>query len=68
MIICKVLDVAPEWLLSGAEVKKGKRSQVDWYVIDKRTDLGALISVYNQMTSAQKERLIGYAEALVNGR
>ena len=64
MIICKVLNVDPEWLLSGAEVKKGYRNQIDWYVVGKNTELGSFIEDYNKMNEEQKARLMGYLDAL----
>ena len=65
LIICQVLGVEPEWLLSGSTVKEGTRNQVDWYVIDKKTELGYVIEAYNGMNPKQRERLIGYIDALV---
>ncbi len=64
MIICKVLGVDPNWLLSGSTVKGKRRNQVDWYVVDKNSELGYLVESYNRMESGQKERLKGYIEAM----
>ena len=64
MIICNVLGVEPEWLLSGTEVKKGKKYAVDWYVIDKNSEPGLIITSYNEMDTGQRKRLLGYVEAL----
>ena len=64
MIICQVLEITPEWLLSGS-TNMGKRgNELDWYVIDKKTELGALITEFNSMSDEQRGRLLGYAEAL----
>ena len=64
MIICKVLDVTPEWLLSGIEAQ-GKRSNPQkWFAIDADTALGKLVMEYNRMDAGMQERLLGYAEAL----
>ena len=64
MIICQVLDVKPEWLLSGS-MNAGKRgNELDWYVIDKNTELGHLITAYNCMDDELRARLLGYMEAL----
>ena len=68
MIICQVLDVTPEWLLSGAEVKPGYRNPIDWYVIDKQSEPGYLLRTYNGLNAAQRARLMGYLEALGGGR
>ncbi len=64
MIICKVLDVTPEWLLSGVEQEKTRSNPVDWYAIDANTDSGKLIACFNSMDNGLQQRLLGYAEAL----
>ncbi len=64
MVICKVLDVTPEWLLSGVESEGGRGNSKDWYVVDAKTDSGMLLNAFNSMSKAQQERLLGYAEAL----
>ena len=67
MIICSVLDVTPEWLLSGAEVKDGYRNKVEWYVVDRNTDLGLLVSSFNKLGQVRRARLLGYLDALNEG-
>ena len=64
MIICKVLNVTPEWLLSGVESEGQRGNPRDWYAIDASTDSGQLITLYNSMDKRRQERLLGYAEAL----
>jgi transcriptional regulator with XRE-family HTH domain len=64
MIICKVLDVSPEWLLSGIEAEGSRGNQRSWYAIDAETDSGALITAFNSMDKSRQARLLGYAEAL----
>ncbi len=66
MIICKVLDVDPSWLLSGIDIKEGYRNSIEWYVIDKESELGFVVSSYNDMNARQRARLIGYIEAMRN--
>ena len=65
MIICEVLDVTPQWLLSGIENTGRRGNNVDWYVIDKNTEMGFLIRNYHDMEEQQRERLMGYMEALM---
>ncbi len=65
MIICKVLDVTPEWLLSGIENTGERGNNCQWYVIDKETEMGRIIKDYHDMTAKQRERLIGYMEAII---
>ena len=65
MIICKVLDVTPEWLLSGAK-KTGKRgNDLSVYIVDKESEMGKLLHFYHEMNEQQRERLEGYIEALM---
>ena len=60
LIICDVLDVSPYWLLSGTE-KSGKRgNSADYFVIGKETELGELVSEYNNLRQRNKDRFIGY--------
>ena len=66
MIICKVLDVTPEWLLSGVEPAGDRGNPRSWYAIDADTDSGILISMFNSMDKSMQARLLGYAEALKN--
>ena len=66
MVICKVLDVTPESLLSGTESQGDRRKPQDWYAIDAKTDIGMLVTMYNGMDVRRRERLLGYAEALMH--
>ncbi len=64
LIICEVLEVTPYELLSGAE-HMGNRSRVnDTYVISKGTDIGALVESYQQLSTEQQKRLMGYLDAI----
>lgn len=64
MMICKVLDVTPEWLLSGIEPQGDRGNPRKWYAIDASTDSGMLIEAFNSMDAESQARLLGYAEAL----
>ena len=64
MIICKVLDVTPEWLLSGVEIHGGRSNPEEWYVVDGTTDAGMLLSIYNSLDEKNQARLLAYAEGL----
>ena len=66
MIICQVLKVAPEWLLSGAMNEGARGKGLQWYVIDKETEMGEIITLYRGMDENQRMRLRGYLEALTN--
>jgi Predicted transcriptional regulators len=66
LVICKVLNVTPEWLLSGVETH-GSRSNPDkLIVVDSDTDAGELISAFNSFDPTRQERLLGYMMALRN--
>ena len=65
MVICKVLDVPVEWLLSGVEPQGDRGNPRDWYAIDADTEAGKLLTSFNSMSSGMQERLLGYAEALL---
>ena len=66
MIICKVLNVSPEWLLSGAENTGRRGNQSEWLVIDKESEAGEIMSIYNRMNPDQRARLRGYMEAITS--
>ena len=59
LIICEVLNVSPYMLLFGEDKK------LDYCVIDKETDEYWLIKQFNQFNLSYKNRLLGYAKALV---
>ena len=64
MIICKVLRVTPEWILSGIGKTGERGNEIPWYVIDKESDMGILIEEYHKMDEKQRDRLLGYIEAM----
>ena len=64
MIICEVLNVTPEELLSGVETLGTRSRDVDYYVIGKKTELGIFIEEYQALDEQRKERLLGYMKAL----
>ena len=64
MVICKALNVTPEWLLSGVQQEQTRSNPAEWYAIDADTDSGRLITVFNSMDKGMQQRLLGYAEAL----
>lgn len=65
MIICQVLDVTPEWLLSGVDETRKKGSEFEYIVISRNSDAGDVLNQYNSLNSKTKERLKGYLDALV---
>lgn len=66
MVICKVLNVDPEWLLSDIEPQGKRGNPREWYAIEAETEGGKLITAFNSMDKSRQARLMGYAEALLN--
>ena len=64
MIICKVLDVTPEWLLSGIGNTGTRGNELPWFVIGRDSEIGELIAEYKSMDEKQRDRLMGYVEAM----
>lgn len=64
MVICKVLEVSPEWLLSGIQADGLRGNQMEWYAIDRNSEVGVLIDAYNEMDNNMRMRLMAYADAL----
>ena len=65
MVICNILEVTPEWLLSGVKGQGDRAERLDWYVIDRDSEVGRIIEIYNEMTKSQRDRLMGYIEGSV---
>ena len=59
-----------EWVLSGADAKSSRSASSgkknDWYVIDKKTELGEFVTNYNSMSLDHRARMIGYMAALMS--
>jgi len=66
MAICVVLDVTPEWLLSGVGPAGGRMDRQEYFLIDKTTELGSLIEMYNNLDSGFRARVFGYAAAFAS--
>ena len=62
--ICKVLDITPEWLLSGVDPAASRAKNKKYYVVDPDSDTGAFLEKYNKLNKSERDRLVGYAEAL----
>ena len=64
MIICKVLDVTPEWLLSGIEPQGERGNPQKVLAVHSDTDAGWLMSSFNAMSEGMQARVLGYVEAM----
>ena len=63
LAICKVLDVTPEWLLSGVDPAASRGRNQVYYTVDLETDSGKLIMEFNKLDRSQRDRILGYVEA-----
>lgn len=66
LIICKALNVTPEWLLSGVETHGTRSNPASIIAVDAKTDAGMLLEIYNSCDNAMQARIIGYAQAIAN--
>ena len=64
MIVCEVLGVTPEWLLSGIEAQGNRGNSPQKYVVDVQTDPGILLECYNSLDQNYQAHLLGYALGL----
>ena len=63
MVICNVLNVSPEWLLSGYEQQGNRGNKPSFIVVDKSSDLGKIATLYNKLSRDNRARLMGYMQA-----
>lgn len=63
LIICDVLGVTPYELLQCKE-KKGKGDTPAYIVCEEGTDAYDIMSTYNRLKKSDKDKLMGYLEAL----
>ncbi len=64
--ICRVLDVSPEWLLSGVDPVANRGKNQTYYVVDINTDGGILLTDFNKLDKNQRERILGYVAAFAS--
>jgi transcriptional regulator with XRE-family HTH domain len=64
LIICKVLNVTPEWLISGVETHGTRSNPASIIAVDAKTDAGILLEIYNSCDAAMQARILGYAQAI----
>ena len=66
LAICKVLDVSPEWLLSGVDPAASRTRNHEYYVVNIETDTGTLIADFNKLEKSERDRVLGYAAAFAS--
>ena len=64
LVICKVLDVTSEWLLSGVETHGTRSNPAKIIAVDSATEAGELLELFNSCDAATQARILGYAQAL----
>ena len=55
LIICKVLDVTPEWLLSGVETHGTRSNPAKIIAVDASTEGGQLLELFNSCDAATQK-------------
>ena len=64
LIICQVLDVTPERLLSGTDGQGDRSRASEYIVVEKNSELGEFLIGFQAMDPKARERLMGYMKAL----
>lgn len=66
LIICEVLGITPEELLSGAEGEGLRNKECDYLVISKNSGIGELLIEFEKLDVEDKNRIIRYMDNLKN--
>ena len=64
LIICEVLNVTPYELLSGVEEEGGRSRKLKCKIIAETSEENLLLEMYGKLDRDQRNRLLGYLEAL----
>lgn len=64
LIICKVLNVTPEELLSATDTVSKRSNPSDYLVVDKSSEIGSILMEIQEMDETSRNRIIGYINAL----
>ena len=62
MMICDVLNVSPYELLQDS--KRLKEGEIDYYVVSEGTDKFELLLEFDKLDNKQRERVMGFINAL----
>lgn len=65
LIICKVLDVTPYELLSGAEGQGTRSKAASIIALEKSSEDGQVLEAYHKMDEKMRQRILGYYYALM---
>ena len=64
LIICEVLNVTPYELLSGVEEEGSRSRKQKCKIIAETSEENLLLEIYGKLDRDQRNRLLGYLEAL----
>lgn len=63
LIICEVLEITPYDILSDVDNKR-EYGKMDYIVVDKKSDIYAIIESYGKLSESSKNKLVGYISGL----
>jgi len=64
LVICEVLGVTPEELLSGVSYPDGRSRKQEYILVGKNTELGIMVEKYGRLSPEMRGRVAGYLDAL----
>ncbi len=64
MIICEVLNVTPEELLSGVDFPDKRSRREDYLIIGRDTEFGMLVEKYRELSPEMRGRIMRYLNAV----
>ena len=65
LIICQTLNVTPYELLSSVQEEGNRSRGMPCRVVTEQSEEGQLLRMYDQLSQGNKERLMGYMEAML---
>lgn len=65
LIICETLGLTPYELLSGVKEEGSRSKTAKYVVVPDGTEEGTVLELFSQLDLNQRERLLGYLEALI---
>lgn len=65
MILCDALEVSPYTLLSGTN---DKYNEMDYVILDRNSTEYKLVEIYRDSSKENKNRLLGYAQAVMDSK
>lgn len=66
LIICETLNISPYELLSAVQEEGTRSKGMKCRVIAEQSEEGILLEMYDNLDQSNRDRLIGYLQALIN--